>query len=102
VWDDFLKSVELLAGELPSRYRRDLADAAARAGSALFRMGERRRADRAFALAKRLGPPTFRPQRRLYRGLATWLGPQMAERLSMSYRSSLPLAFRGFLAQRGW
>jgi glycosyltransferase involved in cell wall biosynthesis len=102
VWDDFLKSVELLSAELPPRYRRDLADAAARAGSALFRMGERRRADRAFALAKRLGPPTFRRQRRLYRRLATWFGPQVAERFSMSYRAFLPATFRGFLAQRGW
>jgi glycosyltransferase involved in cell wall biosynthesis len=102
VWNSFLQSVELLSGELPSRYRPDLADAAALAGSALFRMDARAEARRAFRLAKRLGPPSYRPQRRLYRTLARSLGPWVAEQLAGWYRHALPATFRGFLAQRGW
>lgn len=101
VWTSAVAAIEQLAGELPTGYRPDLAEAAARAGSQLFRLGARSEARRAFKLAKRLGPPTFAGQRRLYRTLARRVGPAMAEYAGGAYRK-LPGAWREYLASRGW
>jgi glycosyltransferase involved in cell wall biosynthesis len=98
VWSSALDSVELLSRELPPEYRGDLAEAAARAGSMLFREGARSASRRAFELARRLGPPRFHRERAMYRVLARTLGPEAAERLGSIYRRWLPEGARQFLA----
>src|SRR5437762_1193825 len=70
VWTSCVAAVRMLAEQLPSVYRADLADAAARAGSVLFKLDHRAEATAAFELAKRLGPPRFSSRGRLYRLLA--------------------------------
>jgi glycosyltransferase involved in cell wall biosynthesis len=101
-WGCIVNAVEALVAEVPAWYRRDLADTAARAGSALYKLGARGEARRAFALAKRLGPPTFQSERRFYRVLARSLGPQAVERISSVYRGLMPIGVRAFLSSRGW
>jgi len=102
VWGSYLQAVERLSDELAAHYWPDLADAAARAGSALFQLGARDQARRAFALAGRIGPPRFSTQRRFYQLLSRAVGFEMTERLAQAYRSLLPLGFRAYFATRGW
>jgi glycosyltransferase involved in cell wall biosynthesis len=102
VWASFLQSVEALADELPHQHRPDLADAAARAGSALYKLGAHAQASDAFRLAARLGPPRFDHERRLYRTLAKRLGPERVERLAHTYRGLMPRGLRAYVADRGW
>lgn len=99
VWSGMLDAIRLLSNELSTRYRPDLADAAARAGTALFALGAHSAAREAFELARRLGPPPFRGRRRLYRTLARMLGQETAERLGHLYRTMLPQTWRVKLAR---
>jgi Glycosyl transferase family 2 len=97
-WSCYLEAVALLANELPAKYRPELADAAARAGSKLFRLGARREADAAFELARQFGPPRFSNQRGAYRLLARTVGYRPAEQLAQAYRGILPAGLRQRLA----
>jgi glycosyltransferase involved in cell wall biosynthesis len=99
-WSSYVQAVAALSDELPGRYRSDFADAAARAGSVLFKIGARDKARSAFNLAARLGPPTFTTQRPLYRLLATTVGFEMTERLALAYRSMVPAGLRAYIAAR--
>src|SRR5579871_448750 len=90
------QSIELLAGELPPIYRDDLADAAVRTGSALFKLGARAEAAQAFALASRLGRPTLDRQRSMYRALARSVGPAFTERAALVYRRMIPRRVRTY------
>lgn len=101
VWTEAVRAIEMLSTELPSRYRPDLADAAARAGGHLFKLGARTEARRAFGVALQLGPPSFAAARRLYRTVARTFGPMTAEYLGAAYRG-LPRTWREYLASRGW
>ncbi len=102
VWTSVTDSVRLLSQELPQKYRLDLAEAAARAGSTLYRLGSFSRAREAFRLARELGPPTFSGQRRLYRTVARIFGPEAAEWMGSFYRGMLPKVVRSSLAGKGW
>jgi len=101
VWASVVDAVRQLADELPARYRSNLADKAAYAGSQLFKLGARHTASEAFQLARHLGPPTYARQRRSYRLLASALGPEAAEWISLGYRRLLPEPLRRALVQRG-
>ncbi len=100
-WSAYVAAVEALSTELPGQYQSDLADAAARAGSILFKAGARDQAKRAFKLAARLGPPRFTTQRRLYRLLATTVGFETTEQLARAYRGMLPARLRAYIAAQG-
>lgn len=94
VWASMIDSIRLLSDELDYKYRKDLAEAALRGGSKLFRLGARSEAKRAFKLADELGPPSFINQGRFYRYMAKIFGPEIAERLEMLYRNSVCEVFR--------
>jgi glycosyltransferase involved in cell wall biosynthesis len=102
VWTSYLQAVERLSTELHGQYLPDLADAAARAGSALFQLGDRAQARRAFRLVERIGPPSFSTQRRMYQLLARLIGFERTEQLAKAYRGALPQGFRAYFATRGW
>jgi hypothetical protein len=97
VWTSAFMAVQWLARELPSCYQADLAEAAARIGSMLFKLGARAQARQAFQLAIRLGPPTYSQQRRLYQILARLFGPEAAEDVSTLYRNAIPQRMRSYL-----
>lgn len=90
VWASAVRAVELLAETLPSHYRVDAADAAARFGSELYAIDSHADARRAFRLARRLGPARFRHRSRSYRGLARLIGPSAAEWIGTVYRRLIP------------
>jgi hypothetical protein len=98
VWVSCCDAVIGLADQLPRRYRPDLADAAARAGSHLFALGARAHARKAFELAERLGPSRCAHQRPIYRVLAHAVGFETAERLALAYRHILPSELRAHIA----
>jgi hypothetical protein len=100
-WSSYLQAVEALSTELPSMYRYNLSDSAARAGSTLFKLGARAEAKVAFKLAARLGPPRFTTQRPVYRFLATRLGFERTEQLARAYRGMLPAMLRAYIAAHG-
>jgi hypothetical protein len=89
-WTSAVKAIELLSGSLPTEYRTDAADAAARVGSELYAIRSRRHAREAFSLARELGPPRYRHRPRLYRWVATMLGPFVAEQVATAYRLLIP------------
>lgn len=99
VWASALDAIRFLSGELPAKYRPDLAEAAARAGSMLYRVGIKARARDAFALARTLGPARFSREVKPYRVLAQVLGPEAAENVGRLYRK-LPEPLRERI--RGW
>ena len=94
VWTSIVDAVAALARELPASYRPELAEAAARAGSQLYKLKARQRAREAFALASRLGPPVFDGQSSYYRWVARTFTPEVAEELGLLYRALLPGAVR--------
>ena len=97
-WSSYIQAIETLSTELPGGYRSDLADAAARGGAALYKLGARTEASAAFKLAARLGPPRFSTQRPLYRVLASTVGFERTEQLAQVYRSVLPAGVRAYVA----
>lgn len=101
VWTCAVEAVRLLAGELPARYRGDLAEKAAVAGSMLYRRGDVPAARAAFALARELGRPAYSHQRGGYRLVARALGPEAAEWLGARYRRLLPEPVRRTLMRLG-
>lgn len=100
VWVAAVEAIKLLSGEIPVQYQLDLAEAAARFGSILFKLGAISKAREAFKLADKLGPSTFRQQRKLYRLIAKTFGPEIAERIGVFYRSILPQRFREYLTKK--
>jgi glycosyltransferase involved in cell wall biosynthesis len=100
-WCCFVEAVASLSGDLPVGYRADLADAAVRAGSRLFKLGARGEARAAFTLAERLGPPRFTTQRSVYRLLANTVGFETTEHLAQSYRRLVPESLRKYIGTRG-
>lgn len=99
VWASALDAIRLLSEELPVTYHLELAEAAARAGSILFRLGAKTEARGAFALARILGPAQFSREVKPYRVLAQILGPEAAENVGWLYRK-LPEPLRERI--RGW
>jgi glycosyltransferase involved in cell wall biosynthesis len=91
-----LITIRSLSGLLNARYRPDLAEAAARLGSILFRAGDRPHAKEAFYLARELGAH-FRLQKPWYRAAARTLGQERAEHLGLIYRKAIPERIRGLL-----
>jgi glycosyltransferase involved in cell wall biosynthesis len=102
VWSGCMQAILGLSSQLPSRYRPDLADAAVRAGSQLYKLGARSEASAAFKLAAQLGPPCFSTHRRLYRLLSRAFGFQTTEQLGRTYRRVMPNRLRAYVADRGW
>jgi hypothetical protein len=100
-WSSYLEAVAVLSNELPATYRPDLADAAARAGSTLFKLGARTEAGVGFKLAARLGPPRFTKQRPVYQLMARTVGFEATEQLARAYRDVVPRKLRTFIAHRG-
>ena len=94
VWTSALKAIEALATELPARFLGELAEAAARVGSTLYRLGCPAEARRGFALARRIGPARFVHEGRAYQALARIAGQETAERLGALYRAVLPVSVR--------
>jgi hypothetical protein len=101
VWTCALEAICSLAGELDPRYRGDLAEKAAQAGSILFKAGAREQARRAFRVARDLGPPKYDQQRPIYGFIAQAFGPEIAERFGMLYRNLFFEAGRRYLATLG-
>jgi glycosyltransferase involved in cell wall biosynthesis len=87
VWACLVESLRLLGSEVPVSYKRDLAERAVDAGCVLFRLGEKDEARKAFALAAELGPPHYTNKRFLFRKLARFAGPEITERVALSYRA---------------
>jgi glycosyltransferase involved in cell wall biosynthesis len=97
VWTSCVAAVRTLADQLPAEYRHDLADAAARAGSTLFKLNARAEASAAFALAERLGPPRFSGRGPVYRLLAHVVGLERAEEIASTYRRAVPEPVRAYV-----
>ncbi|MBI1748349.1 MAG: glycosyltransferase [Acidobacteria bacterium] len=102
VWSSACQAIKRLAQELPAPYHPDLAEAAAKAGSMLFRLDARQEARAAFELAAALGPPAFGRQRRAYRLLSRSFGPERTEQWARLYRHGLPDSLRRWVANIGW
>jgi glycosyltransferase involved in cell wall biosynthesis len=100
VWTSALQAIEALAYELPADYRDELADAAARTGSVLFKLGAMSEARRAFGVASRVGRPSFQHKRGVHRVMARRLGPMLAERLAAGYQDVLPEPLRRLVGVR--
>jgi len=98
-WVDMVKSIGMLSSELPSQYKNDLAETAARCGHTLFNINARKEAKEAFRLAKRLGVPEYRYQRPPLRILAKILNPEAAEHIGVVYRYMIPERLRKFLVK---
>lgn len=99
VWASAVQAVASLAEELPPRYRSDLAECAARAGSTLFKVGAVSEARRAFQMARRLGEPSFAEQPGAYRWLARTFNPELAKRVAAAYRALIPRTVRAHISQ---
>jgi glycosyltransferase involved in cell wall biosynthesis len=99
VWRSAVQATRLLASELPAAWRGELAEAAAKAGSRLYRAGAAEDAREAFQLARELGNPVHSGQPGVYRTVARHAGQEWAERISRAYRKWLPERVRGRLAQ---
>lgn len=97
VWSYAVDAIDGLVERLPSAYRPELADAAARAGSMLFRLGYLQDSRRAFGLASRLGKPHYQGFPLSYRCIAVVFGQEVAERVSQHYRGLLPRPVRAGL-----
>ena len=100
VWQSALDAIRTLAGEVPRGYLTDLSEAAARAGSHLFRAGAAAEARQAFDLARTLGTPVHRGEAVMYRAVARHAGQEWAERLGMLYRRYLPGGLRRLARHR--
>ncbi len=100
VWSSAVGAIRRLSAELPTQYRPDLADAAARVGSVLFRLGGHIKAREAFRLAAEIGPHSFNGQLGPYRRIAKAFGPEVAEWIGVVYRSLIPRQVREYLAGR--
>jgi hypothetical protein len=90
----------LLSSELPAAYRQDLCEVATRVASTLYQTGHRNQAEEAFALAARLGQPSFAGRPGIYRTVARRAGAVQAERLAAIWRGVLPSTIRQFLSSK--
>jgi glycosyltransferase involved in cell wall biosynthesis len=94
VWLDALQAIELLAAELPARYRQDLAERCAGAGMMLHHLHAHEASRRAFDLARELGAPSYSGRPPAYRFVAGAFSPFLAETLASMYRAMLPIVLR--------
>ncbi len=94
VWECRFKGLEILTGVLPPRYRSPLADAYGVVGRQLHQLGAADRARQCFVRAKELGGARFEGASVGYQYLATWFGPNVAEKLGRFYRQFLPARLR--------
>lgn len=94
-----VRAVSLLSKETPVKYKNDLAEAAARAGSALYALSAYDDAAEAFQLAHKLGPPRFLDHHLLYRFVARTFGAETAEKAGRIYRAVLPELLRAKLGK---
>jgi glycosyltransferase involved in cell wall biosynthesis len=92
VWASAIDALEYLEPKFPQRVHEGVAHAATRAGSALFAVGARGDAARAFRLAERFGGPRY--ERALMQNLTRVVGAMPAERLASLYRRIIPNALR--------
>lgn len=95
-------AMKKLLPHLAPRYHKDLAEAAARTASALFKLGALEDAMDAFRFADMIGPPDYYSARPAYRILAKTCGPVTAERVSSFYRAIVPEFVRATAIKRGW
>jgi len=100
VWHCTLKAVLMLTMELPERYVRDLAEAAARVGSVLFSMGDLEGARKAFRAATALGPAQHFHRSPVFRWLARMLGQEPAEHFGSLYGKLAPTKLKRFILRR--
>jgi hypothetical protein len=97
VWECAAQAIDALSKILDQKYRVDLAQAAAKAGSALYYLGAKSEAKKAFELGRRLSPRLFAEKKFSYRILAQSLGPAVAEEVSAFCRRWLPREIRRIL-----
>jgi glycosyltransferase involved in cell wall biosynthesis len=95
---DLVKSLQLVAPDLPAKYHPHICERLGGAACVLFRLGDVPGGEYALQLAKKFGRPTFSKERLGFRGLARVLGPARAVRATVAYRSVLPRRFRHWIA----
>ena len=93
VWTSALMALEMLAKEIAATYLQDIAEALARVGLQLYRLGEKAVARRAFKLARFYGRPRFYEAPWHFRSVARLFGPEFAENVGQIYRK-LPARMR--------
>ncbi|MCX7140576.1 MAG: glycosyltransferase family 2 protein [Proteobacteria bacterium] len=86
VYRDSVRVLERLAKSLTPSYRSYIGDALLRFSRNLYQLGDIDGARAGFALAVRLGPPSYSSQPNHYRWAARLLGFARAERLAAAYR----------------
>lgn len=96
VWLSALRALQLLADEMPERFRVDIAEALARVSTNLFAMGLVDSARVGFGLARSLGPARHANRSAGYRYIAALFGQELAERLAaLRRRAACAPARRG-------
>ncbi len=86
-WRDRIRALSLLGDELPQEYHNLLGEAAAEAGSVLWRLGDRNAAREGFRLGKLLGALSFPHASTMYGVVARLVGQAPAERVAGVYRA---------------
>ncbi len=86
-WRDRIRALSSLADELPQEYHNLLGEAAAEAGSVLWRLGDRNAAREGFRLGKLLGAFSFPHASTMYGAVARLVGQAPAERVAGVYRA---------------
>ena len=99
VWTSAVESLEYLEPQFPESARSAVAEAATRAGSALFAAEAHDEAARAFRLAERFGGARY--DRALMQNLTRLLGAMPAEKVAAFYRKLVPNTFRTRLQKTG-
>ena len=82
-----IQAIQLLAGELPAKYRDVLAEHAAYLGSRLFGVGSYLKARQAFRLAKKIGRPFFAHKSKRYRLAVKVCGIECTEWAALAFRT---------------
>jgi glycosyltransferase involved in cell wall biosynthesis len=99
VWTSAVESLEFLEAQFPDTARSTVAQAATRAGSALFAADAHDEAARAFRLAERFGGARY--DRALMQNLTRLLGALSAEKVAAFYRKLVPNTVRTRLQKTG-
>lgn len=98
VWESRLLGLQSL--QLPALYSDNLAEAFAETGAKLHGLKSYAKALEAFSYAQAVGQAQFLNRPRLYRWIAGWFGPSLAESLSAQYRRRVPNSLRQWLRGR--
>lgn len=93
-----ITSTKLLSRELAPQYRSDLAEAAVRLASTLYKLGYLDEARAGFTVAQSIYPVSYKSLSLPYRFIAQLGGPETAEKIGAIYRR-LPYSFRHFVRQ---